>query len=186
MTLKRPHRNAIQRSGPSWLVSQFVDRAVMKGCLQWGTHMCMCYFLCRIHALAGHGFALRGIASLVCCGRAPARSCATELLWNEICPLKLRPLALGSVFLIILQVWASLPLSIIYGEMWNKVFTSAELCTRGRKLKPGWTICGVIKLVFVPPWLPLCFPSLCFLLSSISLHFPPPSIILSFTICTVL
>lgn len=44
----------------------------------------------------------------------------------------------------------------------NLAHTSFVLCTR-RKLEPGLTICGIIKTVFVPPWLTLCLP-LCFLL----------------------
>lgn len=49
--------------------------------------------------------------------------------------------------------------------MRNKAPAWEELWTRGRKLEPKLTICGVIKPVFVPPWLPLCLPLFSSLLS---------------------
>lgn len=65
----------------------------------------------------------------------------------------------------------------------NLAFTSLVWCTRRRELEPGLTISGIIKTVFVPPWLTLClllcFP-LVFLVSLIWLPLPSLSLLQSF------
>lgn len=68
-------------------------------------------FLHRRHVLVRHICCLLSPARVVCLlEKDPAHSCGTELLWNEICTFRLRPLALEiralCFLLLILQAWA--------------------------------------------------------------------------------
>lgn len=138
-------------------------------------------FLHRRRALARHIFSCLRPGSIVClllkgpstqlCHRAPPK-------WDLY--LQTQTPGVGdasSVFAVNFTSLGFVGLVYYMGKCEiNPVFTSLVLCTRRRKLEPGLTICGIIKTVFVPPWLtlclPLCFP-LFFLFGLILL--PPPS-----------
>lgn len=158
----------------SWLSS--IHPLVIKGCMRRGTHMGICYFfLHRRHALARPVFSPLRPTSVVCLlvkGPSVQLCCRAPLEWDFffcVCvffsTFKLRPHGVGDANSLLSVNFTSLAfVGPVYngGEMWNKP------STRRRKLEPGLTICGIIKTVFVPPWLTLFASLFCSLLS-----FPP-------------
>lgn len=106
---KTPPCKTISNSEPSCLVSQAVDPLLIKGCMQWGTHMGTCYFPHRRDALARHIFSLLNSTSVVCLLVKGAHSCATEHRGMRFVPSDSDPwrcICCLVCLLLILQAWS--------------------------------------------------------------------------------
>lgn len=71
---KTPPCKTISNSEPSCLVSQAVDPLLIKGCMRWGTHMGMCYFLCRRRISKTYFFSLKHSIGCLFAGKGPGHA----------------------------------------------------------------------------------------------------------------
>ena len=171
-------RKAISNCEPPWLASLMTLIHPSSGYQRLhatkNPYGDLLFFLHRRHALARPVFSPLRPASVGClfAGKGPQRAAVPQsssgMRFFFVCffsTFKPRPHGVGDANSLLSVNFTSLAfVGPVYntGEMWNKP------STRRRKLEPGLTICGIIKTVFVPPWLTLFASLFCSLLS-----FPP-------------